>query len=248
MKHTQYKKSRFTSFLTGKGFYIAIAVSVIVVAVTAFFAINAKRNDIVGQNSNNLSSNLGTSSGLEVHEPQSDVPMESTSSSSASESESEQEANVATQPQNNDSAVEEQRSFSNTFVMPLNGNIINEFSDGELVKSKTLKEWRTHDGIDIAADIATPVKSSSDGIVISITQDPQWGVVVVIDHGNGYESYYMGLNVNVNVAVEDVVDIGTVIGSVGQTAEIEVGEEAHLHFAIKKDGIWIDPMTLMKTA
>ena len=35
-------------------------------------------------------------------------------------------------------------------------HIFNPYSNGELVKSKTLNEWRTHDGVDIKADIATP--------------------------------------------------------------------------------------------
>ena len=109
-----------------------------------------------------------------------------------------------------------------------------------------MNDWRTHDGIDIKAAIATPVKSSSDGIVKSIDQDSMWGVVITIDHGNGYETMYMGLNVNVSVKKDQKVEIGTLLGSVGQTAQIESSEEPHLHFAMKKDGKWIDPMSVVQ--
>lgn len=250
MKNTQLKKSKAAAFFTGKGFYIAVCVSILVVGATAYFALNAQKDSITEQNSHNLSSNTNNlNSGIQVGESQSNVPKDSSSSSESSAStpavSSKDSSSAAQQTQ---ASQAEPRKYSNTFVVPLKGDIINQYSNGELVKSKTLNEWRTHDGVDIKADIATPVKSASDGMVKDIRQDPQWGVVIVIDHGNGYESYYMGLNVNVNVKKDDEVDIGTVLGSVGQTAEIEISEEPHLHFAIKKDGKWIDPMSLMKTA
>lgn len=253
MKNTQLKKSKAASFFTGKGFYIAVCISILVVGATAYFALNAQWDNITEQNSSNLSSDGGNlNSGLQVGESQSNVPKDSSSVSQITESKvedsSEQETSASETQQTQATSQSEPKKYSNTFVTPLQGDIINPFSNGELVKSKTLNEWRTHDGVDIKADIATPVKSASDGVVKEILQDPQWGVVIVVDHGNGYESYYMGLNVNVNVKKEDEVDIGTVLGSVGQTAEIEIAEEPHLHFAIKKDGKWIDPMSLMKTA
>ena len=44
----------------------------------------------------------------------------------------------------------------------------NPYSQGELVKSKTLGEWRTHDGIDLAAADGTPVVSIADGLVEAV--------------------------------------------------------------------------------
>lgn len=246
MKNTKLKRSKLSSFLTGKGFYIALCASVVVVTGTAYFVINSTKDNLSDQNKINLSTDTGSNewgfSGVEVDKSQSDVPKEDSSSSAPSSQNSEPSSQSANAPA--DSTV----TFSNTFVMPLKGDILNAFSNGKPVKSKTLNEWRTHDGVDIKAAVATPVKSASDGIVSAIEEDSMWGVCITIDHGNGYQSMYMGLNVNVSVKKDQRVDIGTVLGSVGETAEIEVAEEPHLHFAMKKDGAWIDPMSMMKTA
>ncbi len=131
------------------------------------------------------------------------------------------------------------------FMMPLEGDIINAFSNSEMVKSKTLNEWRTHDGVDIKSAANTPIKATSDGKIEEIIEDPMWGVCITVSHENSYQSLYMGVKANVPVKVGQEVKIGDVIAYVGNTAEIEIAEESHLHFAIKKDGNWIDPMSLM---
>ena len=250
MKNTKLKSSKLTSFLTGKGFYIAICLSIAVVSATAYFVINATRNNLTEQNNINMSVDTGSNewafSGTEVSGSQIDVPKES---SEVEEETSEVEIDTASESQSTAAQPESSsQTFSNTFVMPLKGEIINEYSNGKPVKSKTLNEWRTHDGVDIKADIATPVKAASDGVVTAIDEDPMWGVCITIDHGNGYQTMYMGLNVNVSVTKDQTVDIGTVLGSVGETAKIEIAEDSHLHFAMKKDGEWIDPMSMMQNA
>ena len=211
MKNTKLKRSRLSSFLTGKGFYIAICLSIAVVSVAAYVVINSTKNSINDQNSNNMSIDIGSNewsfSTTPIDESKSDVPKES-----SSESQSSEPSNQSTATSASESTSQNTQSFSNTFVMPLKGDIINSFSGGKPVKSKTMNDWRTHDGIDIKAAIATPVKSSSDGIVKSIDQDSMWGVVITIDHGNGYETMYMGLNVNVSVKKDHKVEIGTLLG------------------------------------
>lgn len=127
-------------------------------------------------------------------------------------------------------------------VMPVNGDIINPFSDGELVKDETLGVWRTHDGVDIKADVGTPVKAMNKGTVTEIKEDPLWGNGIVIDHGSGVTGYYYSLSKAMNVVEGDHVNAGEVIGAVGDTAECEAAELSHLHFALKKNGSWIDPI------
>lgn len=137
--------------------------------------------------------------------------------------------------------------LSDAIVRPVSGEILNAFSGGELVKSKTLDVWKTHDGIDVAADIGTTVKSMTSGTVTDISADPLMGVTVVIDHGSGYEGYYCNLAADVDVAKGDTVSAGTVIGEVGNTAEAEISEESHLHFGLKKNGSWTDPADVLST-
>lgn len=135
--------------------------------------------------------------------------------------------------------------ITDAIVAPLSGEVIQDYSDGELVKSRTLGVWKTHDGIDIAGDTGESVRSMTTGTVLSVTKDTLMGVTVIIDHGSGYEGYYCNLADEVNVSEGDTVSAGTVIGAVGSTAEAEISEAPHLHFAIKENGTWTDPTELL---
>lgn len=127
--------------------------------------------------------------------------------------------------------------------MPVASDVIlNPFSNGELVKSETLGVWKTHDGVDIKADVGATVKSMTKGTVTEVKNDPMWGNCITIDHGNGVVGYYCNLSTSVNVKAGDVVDAGDPIGVIGNTAEAEIAMEPHLHFALKQNGNWIDPI------
>ena len=127
-------------------------------------------------------------------------------------------------------------------VMPVNGEILAPFSGGELVKSETTGVWKTHDGIDIKAERGTPVKAMNKGEVTQVREDPLWGYTVIIDHGSGIMGYYYSLSSAVAVKEGDKVQSGQTIGAVGDTAEIEAAMPSHLHFALKRNGSWIDPL------
>ena len=127
-------------------------------------------------------------------------------------------------------------------VMPVNGEILNPFSNGELVKSETLGVWKTHDGVDIKADKGTAVKAMNKGKVTKIWEDPLWGFSMTIDHGNGIVGHYYNLSKTMNVSEGDTVNAGETIGTIGDTADIESAELSHLHFGLKQNGDWIDPI------
>jgi len=144
-----------------------------------------------------------------------------------------------------EAAPTESDGISGAVVKPADGDIIEPFSDGELVKSKTLNVWKTHDGIDIAAEQGESVKSAGAGTVSEVTDDPMMGVTVIIDHGNGITAYYCNLAEEVKVSEGDEVSAGTIIGEVGSTADAEIADESHLHFGVKKNGSWIDPAEIL---
>ncbi|MCR5816442.1 MAG: M23 family metallopeptidase [Ruminococcus sp.] len=127
-------------------------------------------------------------------------------------------------------------------IMPVNGEIINPFSGGELVKSETLGVWKTHDGIDIKADKGTAVKAMNKGVVTKVWEDTLWGYCVIIDHQNGIVGHYYSLTSAVAVSEGDEVNSGDIVGYVGDSAIVENTEGAHLHFALKQNGEWIDPI------
>ena len=80
-----------------------------------------------------------------------------------------------------------------TFVKPTEGDIICEYAKDNLIYSETLKEWITHTAIDIKADKTSVIKASADGIVKSIVNDPRYGLTVIIEHDEGYETVYANL-------------------------------------------------------
>ena len=148
---------------------------------------------------------------------------------------------------------DEETEQANNFIfssapkyMPIeNGEVFGAFSNGELVKSETLGVWRTHDGIDIAALIGTEVHAMMQGTVSEIVNDPLWGVCIIINHGDGVFGHYCGLDSATKVTEGQAVEAGDIIGLVGDTADIESALQPHLHFGVKKNDEWVDPMSII---
>lgn len=132
------------------------------------------------------------------------------------------------------------------FIIPVEGDILKEYAKDKLVYSATLDEWITHNGIDIAAEKTTVVKSSADGTVKSIKNDPRYGLTVVIEHVNGFKSVYSNLLTAEFVEEGETVEQGQTIGTVGNTATFEIADESHLHFEILKDNENVDPELYLK--
>lgn len=127
------------------------------------------------------------------------------------------------------------------FVKPVEGEIIKEFAKDKLVYSETLKEWITHNGIDIKAESKTIVKASEKGTIKSIKNDPRYGITVVIEHEDGYVTVYSNLLTAEFVKEGEKVEKEQTIGTVGNTAAFEISDESHLHFEVLKDNEYLDP-------
>ncbi len=132
------------------------------------------------------------------------------------------------------------------FQKPVEGEIIREYAKDNLIYSETLKEWTTHVGIDIKADKTTVVKASEAGTVKSIKNDPRYGLTIVIEHDNGFQTVYANLLTSEFVVEGEKVEKGQSIGTVGNTAVFESADEPHLHFEILKDSIQVDPSVYIK--
>ena len=127
------------------------------------------------------------------------------------------------------------------FCKPVDGDVLQPFSGGALVKSATTGVWQTHNGVDLAAALGDPVKAAAGGVVSQVSEDALWGITVTIDHKNGYLTRYCNLGTNLSVSEGDSVEAGFVIGAVGKTADAESVGETHLHFEVLKDGKYLDP-------
>lgn len=129
-----------------------------------------------------------------------------------------------------------------TMLKPVQGNaIICDYAQDELVYSSTLKEWRTHPGIDIECPLGSEVKAVLDGSVQSIEEDPLMGITITLDHGGGISTKYANLSTKEMVQVGQKVKEGQVISGVGRTATAEILEAPHLHFEVMVDGRHVDP-------
>lgn len=115
---------------------------------------------------------------------------------------------------------------------PLLGPITQGFGE-----SVTRYGW--HFGIDIDGATGDPVVAARAGrVTVAGRYDACGGLEVHIDHGDGFESWYRHLSV-VETAVGARVAAGQRIGRVGNTG-CSLG--SHLHFAIRRDGVWVDPL------
>ena len=127
------------------------------------------------------------------------------------------------------------------FSAPLKGEIQKMYSTDKVIYSKTLEQWKTHDGIDISADEGTEVKSIEKGVVDSVQNDSFYGTTIQIEHKSGYRSVYCNLDENVYVTVGESVVKGQKIGKVGNTSIGEYLDSPHLHFMLYLNEENIDP-------
>lgn len=131
-------------------------------------------------------------------------------------------------------------------IMPVSGDILKEFSNDNLVYSATFGDYRTHNGIDIKTKRSEAVFSVADGVVENVYSDSLEGIVIEINHNNGFKSIYKNLSSDKMVKKGESVTEGQVISGVGETAIFEAKDEEHLHFEIKKDDVFVNPLEYVK--
>lgn len=127
------------------------------------------------------------------------------------------------------------------FEMPVIGEVTFDYAVEKLAYSKTLEEWRAHEGIDLAADRGSNVKAAADGVVSEVKNDPRFGIVVILEHKNGLKTVYANLASDDMVSPNQKVKKGDIIGCVGNTAAFEASEQSHLHFEVLKNNENVSP-------
>ena len=124
---------------------------------------------------------------------------------------------------------------------PVAGQTVAEFAADCLGYNETTRDWRTHAGMDIAAEEGAQVCAAAAGTVYSVYDDEELGMTVVITHDGGYTTQYASLAAEVSVAPGDAVALGQPIGTVGTTALLESALEPHVHFSVTCNGDPMDP-------
>ncbi|NLJ58643.1 MAG: M23 family metallopeptidase [Tissierellia bacterium] len=125
--------------------------------------------------------------------------------------------------------------------LPLQGELLREFTMDDLVYYETIGEWRVHKGIDIKPKDTLFIESALAGKVEAVNNSEITATEIIIDHGNNVKTLYSNL-VSANVEIGDSVEKGQVIGNVGKTVSIESTDGAHLHFELIVDGKNVNPL------
>ena len=155
---------------------------------------------------------------------------------------------VATQPQGTAPAAEGtepataptvKKTFKTT--APVAGDTVAPYAMDCLSYNQTTRDWRVHNGVDIAAAAGTEVVAAADGVVYTTYTDDAYGTTVVIRHQDGYTTHYSSLAEELKVSAGDTVQMGQVIGCVGSTALLESALGDHVHFSVTCQDVQMDP-------
>ncbi len=227
------KGGRLDKFFAGKGFYIVLALCVIVIGISAYSLAVRQGTDV------------GVDPGMTLSNPtQAPEPSEQPSVST----EPPQPVDVQTGEDVVAAGTWEQDDVweaPDSWRWPVSGEIERKYTVDALAYDVTMADWRTHDGVDILAQQGEVVIAAAGGTVESVKQDDLYGTTVVIDHGAGMKTTYSNLADTPTVSQGDKVKSGDVIGSVGKTAICEIGQGSHMHFAMSRDGQSVDPLNYL---
>ena len=124
---------------------------------------------------------------------------------------------------------------------PVSGEEIWGYSMEALSYNQTTRDWRVHNGVDIAAEAGTPVLAAAEGQVYTTYEDDAMGYTVVIRHLGGYTTKYSSLSENIPVKAGDQVTAGQTIGYVGDSALVETTLGHHVHFSVTYQDSPMDP-------
>ena len=229
-------------FLNGKGFYIVICICFIAVGVAAWSGVESFRNKAKRDGTTSLppvvsSQNTDVAKAPSETDDSSAKTEQGTESKPSKPQKSDNTSSEKSEPKNAEEAASPAATY---FISPVLGNIIKGYSDSELQYSMIYRDMRLHKGVDIAADVGTPVTAAGDGTVIAVYKDAFEGSVVEIDHGNKIIVRYCGLNSAPCVKEGDRVDSSTQIGTIDNIPGESV-EEHHLHVEFIKDGKFVSP-------
>ncbi len=133
----------------------------------------------------------------------------------------------------------------NGLLWPLQGEILMEYSDEQVVYFKTLAQYRTNPAIIIGAKEGDEVKASADGIVTEVSTSDQTGRTVTMDIGDDYSVKYGQLK-EVSVQKGDTVTEGQVIGKVAAPTNYYSLEGANLYYQVLQKDQTVNPMLLLR--
>ena len=211
------RKKKFMDFLKGKGYYIALILCASAIGISGY---------LYYQNKEKPSSSLDNTPVINDTMVNNDVEASATTPDPSTPAETEP-ADTSKKP--------------GRITRPVSGETVLDYAMEVLSYNPTTRDWRVHNGIDIAAEPGTEVCAAADGTVYTVYEDETMGTTVVIRHDGGYVTKYASLSADVSVSAGQSVKAGDVIGTVGCTALLETAIGDHLHFSVTCNGTVVDP-------
>ena len=206
----------------GSGYYIALILCAAAIGITSYVYYRNADETVEQPNEQVLASDP-------VQQDQQDVPVIAT----------QPQSQTPTSPKEETPKPTEKRALKTT--SPVAGEQIFGYSMETLSYNQTTRDWRTHNGMDIAADAGTEVVAAADGEVYTTYEDESLGYTVVIRHEGGYTTRYSSLSEELEVDAGDTVTMGQVIGTVDSTALVETALGPHVHFSVSYQDVPMDP-------
>ena len=208
---------------SGKGYYIALILCAVAIGISGYLYYRNVNEEDPQLQSPTL--------GVDSPDPNGDIQAVATQPTLS-------DPTGATNPQSNP------KKPAKT-TMPVSGQTVAGYAMDCLSYNPTTRDWRVHNGIDIAADAGTAVCAAADGTVYTTYEDETMGTTVVIRHDGGYVTMYSSLAKELTVAPGDTVTAGQVIGTVGSTALLESAIGDHVHFSVSCNDTSVDPMAFL---
>jgi len=232
LKYTEGFGSRKKRF--GAGFYTVIACCLLLIGASAWFALskieNTQPSTVPDTSSKTEEYQDNTSSYIET------VPEEPIKSTPAEDV----KKDVSSEPYTSSESHKEETDTSYAFIMPVEGEVIKDYSENSLQYSSTYGDMRIHNGIDISCNSDSPIFSCGDGTVKGIENSSENGTVVIIEHKNSITIKYASLK-ELKVKQGDKVKMGDTIG-ISTTVPSECNDKSHIHIEAYKDGKQVSPL------
>lgn len=214
-------KKKFTGSVNGKGYYIALVLCAAAIGISGFlYYRNADKTDPSLQENPTVANPQDHDQAVVATNP---------------------DGSVITDPTNPGVL---KPTMQTTY--PVEGQTVAVYAVDSLTYNETTRDWRVHNGIDIAAEAGTKVCAAAAGEVYTVYEDEQMGMTVVIRHKDGYTTKYSSLAETVSVAPGDQVSMGQTIGEVGNTALLESALGDHIHFAVTCNGENMNPVDFLQ--
>ena len=125
-------------------------------------------------------------------------------------------------------------------TLPVQGTVAIDYSMDSTTYFATLDQYKYNPAMVIGCEEGTEVVTVATGTVTSISQEPETGMTVTMDIGNGYKAIYGQLS-QVNCTEGKTINQGEVLGKIGQPSRYYSKEGNNLYFQMTKDDVPVDP-------